>query len=217
MIKALLFDFDGVILDSAGIKTAAYRKLLERDYPDKVDEFMEYHIKNAGISRYVKFQYFYEKILGIKLTEVNKKEIMHKFSKIVFNEILQASFIKGMPSFLEDNYKKLPLFVVSGTPTEEVNLIIKKRKLNIYFKEIHGSPKEKGEIIYDILKRYNWNPKEAIFFGDAESDLRASDKTGVIFIARLNFTSKALENCKYKIRDFQGFKIENLLDGGDKV
>jgi len=218
MIKALLFDFDGVILESAGIKTDAYRKLLEENYsPEKVDDFMEYHAANVGISRYVKIQYFYEQILGSALTDAKEKELMNKFSKIVFDEVLQASFIKGMPEFLEDNYKKLTLLVVSGTPTEEVNLIIEKRKLNIYFKEIHGSPSSKGEIINDILSRYKWNPGEVVFFGEAESDLRAADKTGAVFIARTDDNSKSLENCKYKIRDFQGLKIDSLLNGGDKV
>jgi len=218
MIKALIFDFDGVILESADIKTDAYRKLFKREYPDKVEEFIKYHIQNAGISRYVKVQYFYEKILGIRITDKKKKELINNFSKIVLKETLDASFIKGMPEFLEENYKKLPLFVVTGTPTEEVNLIIKKRKLNIYFKEIHGSPKEKKDIIFYILSRYKWNPKEVVFFGDAESDLRAAEETGVIFIARLNCTLKALENCKYKIRDFQGFKIKDLsIIRGDKT
>ena len=217
MIKALLFDFDGVILESADIKTDAYRKLFEGEYPDKVDEFMKYHIQNAGLSRYVKVQYFYEKILGVRLTEEKEKELVNDFSQVVLKETLDASFVKGMPEFLKKNYKKFPLFIVTGIPHEEINFIIKKRKLNFYFKEIHGSPKEKREIIYDILKRYKWNPKEVIFFGDMESDLRASDETGVIFITRLNYNSKALKNLKYKIKDFQGFKIGNLLNRGDKV
>ena len=217
MIKALLFDFDGVILESAGIKTAAYRKLFEREYPDKVEDFMEYHAVNVGISRYVKIQYFYEQILGIKITGKKKEELLDKFSQIVFNEILQASFIKGIPEFLEKNYKIFSLFVVTGTPDEEINSIIEKRKLNFYFKEIHGSPKEKKDIIFDILSRYKWNPGEVVFFGDAQSDLRAAKETGVIFVAILNNDSTVLENCKYKIRDFQGFKIENLLMRGEKL
>jgi hypothetical protein len=103
--------------------------LLEGTYPaGKVDDFMEYHAENTGISRYVKIQYFYDQILGIKLTERKKKELTDKFSRIVFDGIMQASFIKGMPGFLKDNYKKFSLIVVTGTPTKEVSLIIKIRK-----------------------------------------------------------------------------------------
>ena len=212
MIKALLFDFDGVILDSAYIKKASYRKLLEGTYPaGKVDDFMEYHAENIGISRYVKIQYFYDQILGIKLTERKKKELTDKFSRIVFDGIMQASFIKGMPGFLKDNYKKFSLIVVTGTPTKEVSLIIKKRKLNIYFKEIHGSPLSKGEIIDDVLSRHKWDPGEVVFFGDAQSDLRAAEETGVLFVAIVDDNSGVLKNCKYRIRDFQGLRIDDLL------
>ena len=217
MIKALLFDFDGVILESAGLKTTAYRKLIDEQYPDKVEDFMEYHAANEGISRYVKIQYLFKNILGIEVSDKRKKDLADRFSQIVFEEILQASFVKGMPGFLEDNNKKFPLFIVTGTPDEEINIIIKKRKIDIYFKEIHSSPKEKKDIIFDILNKYKWNPEEVVFFGDAQSDLRAAEETGVVFVARIGDNSKALENCKYKIRDFQGFKINDLYIRGDKT
>jgi len=217
MIKALLFDFDGVILESADIKTNAYRQLFAEEERDKVEDFMKYHSKNTGISRYVKIQYFYENILGIEISNNQKKELINKFSQIVFDQILKASFVKGMPEFLEANYKQLPLFVVTGTPGDEINLIIKKRDLNIYFKEIHGSPNEKKDIIFDILNRYNWNSKEVIFFGDAQSDLLAAEATGTVFVARIKDNSQSLENCKYKIMDFKDFKIEDLSIRGEKA
>ena len=216
-MKALLFDFDGVILESADIKVVAYQRLFEKEYPDKVDEFIKYHIKNAGISRYVKIQYFYEVILGTKVNAEKKKELINNFSRMVLKETLNASFVKGMPEFLIKNYKKLPMFIVTGTPDKEINYIVRKRKLDVYFKEVHGSPNEKREIISDILNRYKWDPKEVIFIGDAESDLQASEETGVVFVARLNCTSTAMENCKYKIRDFNNFEIEDMLRRGGKV
>ena len=217
MIKALLFDFDGVILESASLKTIAYRKLMEEQYPDGVESFMKYHAANEGISRHVKIQYFFEKILGIEVSNKRRKELADRFSQIVFDEILQISFVEGMPGFLEDNYKKLPLFIVTGTPDEEINIIIKKRKIDIYFEGVYGTPGDKKDIILDILNRYKWNSKEVIFFGDAQTDLRAAEETGAVFVARTDGSSKALENCKYKIKDFQGFKIKDLHIRGDKI
>ena len=72
MIKAIAFDFDGVLVESSNIKTDAFRRLFS-DYPDKVDELVEYHKKNMGISRYVKFQYFYEVLLKQSYTEYTGK------------------------------------------------------------------------------------------------------------------------------------------------
>jgi beta-phosphoglucomutase-like phosphatase (HAD superfamily) len=63
MIKAIIFDFDGVILESASIKTNAFAEVV-RDYPrEQAEEFVQYHMSHMGISRHVKFRYFIEEIL----------------------------------------------------------------------------------------------------------------------------------------------------------
>ena len=42
MIKAIIFDFDGVLVESTQIKTEAFRNLFSK-WPDKVDEMVRYH------------------------------------------------------------------------------------------------------------------------------------------------------------------------------
>ena len=49
MIKAIILDFDGVILESVSVKTEAFRKLFSNK-PDYVDEIVEFHIKNGTIT-----------------------------------------------------------------------------------------------------------------------------------------------------------------------
>ena len=44
MINTIIFDFDGVILESAEIKTVAFRRLFEDDYPEEVEEIVDYPI-----------------------------------------------------------------------------------------------------------------------------------------------------------------------------
>ncbi len=57
MIKAIIFDFDGVILESASIKTDAFAEMVEA-YPVEIGKkFVEFHLTHMGISRKVKFQY----------------------------------------------------------------------------------------------------------------------------------------------------------------
>ncbi len=63
MIKAIIFDLDGVILESADIKTKAFLKLFEA-FPKHVDVILDYHVKNMGISRYVKLRHIYNNMLG---------------------------------------------------------------------------------------------------------------------------------------------------------
>jgi beta-phosphoglucomutase-like phosphatase (HAD superfamily) len=50
MLRAIVFDFDGVILESADIKTNAFRALFA-SYPEHVDQIVDFHLRNAGVSR----------------------------------------------------------------------------------------------------------------------------------------------------------------------
>ena len=186
MIKAVAFDFDGVILESAGVKTQAFQKLFEKDFSERIEAILNYHRKNMGISRFVKFRYIYKKILNKPLSQEEEENLGHKFSSLVIQEVLEAPFVRGTLEFLEENHKRYSLFIVSGTPEKELRDIVKKRGVFHYFKEVHGSPKEKGDILRDILLRYHWQAGELAFVGDAESDLDASETTGVHFIARAN-------------------------------
>ena len=52
MIEAIIFDFDGVILESADIKTNAFRTLFEKESPELINKIISYHFKNMGISRF---------------------------------------------------------------------------------------------------------------------------------------------------------------------
>ena len=63
MIKNILFDFDGVILDSMPTRNYGFKKIFEKFDDNLVDIFLIYHNKNGGLSRYVKIKYFYNELL----------------------------------------------------------------------------------------------------------------------------------------------------------
>jgi HAD superfamily hydrolase (TIGR01549 family) len=203
MIKAIIFDLDGVIIESVDIKTKAFRKLFEQAYPEKTDAIVKYHIQNMGISRYVKFKHIYKNILRLPLSTQQEEELGRKFSNIVLDEVLNAPFVNGAIEFLKANYKKYSFFVASGTPRQELNYIIKKRGLFDYFKGIYGSPASKTEIILNIISSNVYYQNEVVFIGDSITDLKAAQETGVYFIARVNSESKELVNCQNRVENFK--------------
>ena len=68
MIRSIFFDFDGVIIDSVGVKTNAFMEIF-KDHPRHREEILAYHQLNGGLSRYIKIRYIYEKILKKELSD----------------------------------------------------------------------------------------------------------------------------------------------------
>ncbi|KJR40901.1 haloacid dehalogenase-like hydrolase [Candidatus Magnetoovum chiemensis] len=182
-MKAIIFDFDGVLVESAKIKTDAFRKLFSK-CTEHVDEIVNYHMKNMGISRYVKFRYFYENILKQPYSTIEGEALSREFSSLVLDGIEKAPLVTGTEAFLEFAADKYLLFIASGTPQEELEHIVSHKKLKKYFTEIKGSPLTKPQIIDIIITKYSVSKNETLFVGDAESDLNAARNTGIHFILR---------------------------------
>jgi len=198
---AIVFDFDGVIVESAGIKTHAFRRLFEDDYPELADAVVEYHLQHEGISRYRKFEYVYETLLGRPLDSATSETLGRRFSDLVLKGILGAPFVAGAREYIESHAESVPLFVASGTPQEELEHIVRARELDVQFTEVHGTPRTKEEIILELIERYDLEPDRMVFVGDAESDLRAATATGLVFVARVTETDGKLADWPVQIRD----------------
>lgn len=200
-MKAVIFDFDGVILESAEVKTEAFQELFSQ-FPREAEELLEYHKANMGISRFVKFRYFYENILGRPYSDAMGEELSRRFTDLAYRRIIQAPFVKGAREFLEEYHRSLPCFIATGTPEEEIRQIAGDLGIDGFFREIHGSPRHKDEIVGDILNRYALPVREVVFVGDAHSDMRAAEANGIHFVARIApYNREQLRNCLYRSED----------------
>jgi phosphoglycolate phosphatase-like HAD superfamily hydrolase len=181
--QALFFDFDGVILESADVKTDAFVTLFS-DYPQHVDVIKEYHLSHMGISRFKKFEWIYREILKREITPQELERLGNAFSSIVFEKVISAPYVPGVNDLLEWSKANCLNFVASGTPEDELNDIVDKRELRHYFAEVCGSPRSKSEIVRTLLKKYDLDPKRCWFIGDANTDHIAALETGLNFVGR---------------------------------
>lgn len=183
--KNIIYDFDGVIVDSVDIKTDAF-VLLYKKYGKKItDKVKRYHLNNNGISRFKKFKYFEKTLLNNKITKQKISELSYEFSELVLELVIKSKYIPGSLNFIKQNINKNQ-FICTGTPQNEIDIILNKRKINMYFNGIFGSPRNKVDLINNIIKDFKINISESIFIGDAESDYDAAKTFDMDFIGITN-------------------------------
>ncbi|HHT9105568.1 MAG TPA: HAD family hydrolase [Candidatus Wujingus californicus] len=202
MINTIFFDFDGVIVESVDIKTKAFVRLFERESEDVVKKVVEYHLNNTGVSRYEKFKYIYKEILNHALCDAELQMLCDKFASLVLDAVVLAPYVKGAKEFLENFVSKYRFFVVTATPQEEIEEIIRRRAINHFFKAVYGTPTKKSDAVREIMDRWSIKPDNALYIGDAMSDYIAARDNSVCFIARINNNESVFScvNC-LKVKD----------------
>ena len=203
MIKNIIFDFDGVILDSIPVKTEAFRKLFDAFSKEEVDKLIKFHIKNGGMSRYKKIEYFFNTLLNQTITEKIVMEYAQRYSELTKEELSKNKYlIVDTLNFIKENYKTYKLHIASGADEEDLRYICKELALERYFLSINGSPTIKSEIVKNILLNSNYRKDETILIGDSINDYEAAKLNNIEFYG---FNNNVLRNKYLYIDDFNLF------------
>ncbi|WP_034920718.1 HAD family hydrolase [Gillisia sp. CAL575] len=180
--KAILWDFDGVIINSMPIRERGFREVLSNYPKDEVDELIDFHTKNAGLSRYVKFEYFFKNIRIESNTEKKEAEFAKHFSEIMKEMLINKDLlILDVLNFI----KKTPninMHIVSGSDGKELNYLCEKLGIECLFTSIDGSPTPKVNLVKDLLNNYKYNKDEVCFIGDSINDYDAANENNIDFI-----------------------------------
>lgn len=181
-LQAIFFDFDGVILDSVQIKTTTFRLMFDKFGEEIVDTVIAHHKLHGGISRVEKLDYCYRTILEQPLSKQQLKHLCDEYSEIVMEQVVHSNWIAGAEAFLKKHHTKVDLLVVSGTPEIELKEIIKRRKMDRYFKKILGSPVKKPVHVNQAIKEFGYERDQCVFVGDALTDYHTARETGLHFV-----------------------------------
>lgn len=190
--KVIFWDFDGVIMNSNEIRDVGFEQVL-KEYPaHEVEKLMVFHQKNGGLSRYVKFRYFFEEIRGEEVSEIEINEWAAKFSDIMLSLLIDEKLlIEENISFISVNYKKYSMHIVSGSDQVELREISRQLGIDKYFKAIHGSPTPKNDLIKELLLENKYELDECVLIGDSINDLEAAQINQISFIP---YNNSELEN-----------------------
>lgn len=183
-ITTIIFDFDGVLAESVSVKGDAFCELYKSEEQDIQSAVLKYHQENGGVSRYDKIRYYEIELCKRSANDAQVHEIAQKFSEIVEQRVIKSAWVRGAKNFLEQYYKKIPLYIASATPEEELKRIVTSRDMGHYFKGIFGTPTKKHEHINAIIKQENVSASTVVMIGDAITDHEAAQKNQTNFIGR---------------------------------
>lgn len=178
--NTLIFDCDGVILDSNKIKTKAFYQAALPYGKSAAKKLVNFHITNGGISRYKKFSYFLEKIIA----QNNSSELnflLKNYASYVNQELLYCDIAPGLDKLRIKTSGKRWL-IVSGGCQDELRDVFAKRGIDDMFDGgIFGSPDSKKEILVRELNNGNII-KPGLYFGDSKYDYSVSSDLKLDFI-----------------------------------
>jgi len=197
--STVIFDFDGVIMDSNGIKKNAITKAIDGILPvNQEREFIQYFVNLNGVPREVKIaQYVSENKYNI---------VLEKYETILNKELKKAALIPGVKKTIQALSKlNKTLIVLSGGTQQEVFQLLSDRDLAHYFDGVYGGPKDKQENLSELNLI-----KPILYFGDSEVDYLLSKSNDFDFV----FVSGAssISNWKEKVKEWKGVKtIDNFI------
>jgi phosphoglycolate phosphatase len=178
--RAILFDMDGVLVDSLDSWWKALNSALQRFKHQEItrDEFM-------------KTYWGHDLKANLKRLQLNPE--VAQFCNITYSN--HIDYIKIYPDTKSTlrrlaSYKKA---IITNTPTDCAQQILRKFEIEQYFEKIITSDdvlkaKPDPEIVFKACERLNVDPKKVILVGDTESDVKAGRAAGCTVIG-LNVTA----------------------------
>lgn len=190
-LKNILWDFDGVLMDSMAIRDKGFEIVLKEHSAEEVEKLMQFHRNNGGLSRYVKFRYFFEKVKFQEISEAEVKNYAQQFSEVMLKNLVDHKLlIQDALDFVRQYHKDYNMHIVSGSDENELRHICAELEIDKYFKSIHGSPTPKKQLVKDLLARYSYKETETVLIGDSINDYEAAVENGISFYGYNNLKLK---------------------------
>ena len=206
MVKACLFDLDGVVFDTEPFYTLFWRNLDKRLRPN-IDNF-EHIIKGQTLVQ------IYDKYFA---GEEKKQEEITAFVN-EYEQNMSFNYITGFEDFVKDvRSKGIKTAVVTSSNLEKMqNVYNKHPEFKGYFDEILTSEdfeesKPSPDCYLKAAARFGVSPKECIVFEDSFNGLRSGIASGarVIGLATTNSVAEIEPYTKEVISNYDGFTLSD--------
>lgn len=198
MIKAVIFDFDGVIVDSEPLHLRAFQRTVET-----------LGLKLSTTDYYLRYlacddKSFFRRFLEDNGQRCTGQEVARLVEEkgVCFEEMMGEGIrvFPGVVEFLESIRGKFHVAIGSGALTEEINLILRSKNLSEFFGFIIGAddtenPKPSPEVYLKCLERLRRDyddtitAAQCVVFEDSPHGVLAAKRAGIRCVGITNSCS----------------------------
>lgn len=207
MIKACIFDLDGVIVDTAKYHFLAWKRLAD-ELKIPFNESDNERLK--GVSRMKSLEIILE-IGNLNLEEEKAKLADKKNSWYVeyINKMKKEEILPGVENFL-DTLRKRGIKLAIASASKNTGIILERLKLNDFFDTVVdgnmvSKAKPDPEIFIKAAMILDIAPKEVVVFEDAVAGIAAAKKAGMNVVGVGN--KEILKDADIVIQDFQNINF----------
>lgn len=182
--EAIVFDFDGTLVDSAPAKrnaffaifpaSAAHRAIIAAALNEDPD---------GSRHRVIPLMAERMKAAGLDPGASQEAELIDRYGEVSELAVATAQELPGATALLAALAPHIPLHVCSNTPEATVRAHVAARGWNQYFRSVDGYPTSKSSRVAAILKSGGFLPQRLAVVGDGISDEAAATENGCVFLA----------------------------------
>ena len=215
-IKAILFDMDGLMIDTESLSTEAF---INSAKAQGYNMTKEETLKVLGFTKANIYQFWIDYFQG---TNVDGKKLVDDHYEYIENVLYTVGpekmpYVEELLKYLrENNYK---IAVASSSDTADIKNNLEKTKLEKYIDEIaSGAEVENGKPAPDVFllaaKRLGVDPKDCLILEDSKAGIKAGKASGaMVFMVPDMFTvDKECEDTADRILTNLG-EVIGILEG----
>jgi phosphoglycolate phosphatase-like HAD superfamily hydrolase len=181
--KTIIFDCDGVVLNSNKVKTQAFYNTALAFGQAAAERLVKYHVERGGISRYEKFKWFIDSLddddLAQSKDQPNLDNLLSGYAEEVYKGLRSCQIADGLNELREKTKDSIWLIVSGGDQAELRELFAERDIAQLFDGGIFGSPDSK-EVIMNREREQGNIKLPAVFIGDSQYDYTAVKSVGDI-------------------------------------
>lgn len=199
--KTIVFDCDGVVLNSNKTKVQAYYAVAKKmgGTDAQAQALVDHHIAKGSFPRNGKIEYYLNHIVKQTITPELMQQYMHAFDEYLDTALMECEVAPGLLE-LKSATPQARWMLLSGGDQAELRRVFPRRHLaNLFEAGIFGGPDQKEQVL--AREKLNENiAMPALFVGDSKYDHQAAIGAGLDFVFLSDWT---------EVKDWESYCAEN--------